>query len=392
MKLAIVSPVLPPSQSGQAIVLYRLLDGADPDRYILISPTNYNRAIDGIDECSQKLPGKYYHIPHSHHRFVPWLLKMNYYRIGLINEIYLKPRINQLVKIFQIEKCTHVIACTADLFDPYCAYMASKKINIPFFLYAFDDYIQQWTNKYYHYFAEKIGPSIIKNAKEIIVPNNHLKSVYDTNYGVNAKTIHNPVNLSDYTGVSLPELVYSFESEINIVYTGAIYGAQTDALNRLLNAISKTKDKNIRLHLFSPNPWEPVKYNEFVIYHNSLPLSQMADVQMSAHILFLPLAFKSEYPQSLINTSSPGKMGEYLASGRPILVHAPQDSFVSRYFKKFKCGSVVDSVDVNALTKEIRRIISDEDYRQGMMKNARMHAAIDFDLNKIKEQFFKIFS
>jgi len=392
MKLAIVSPVLPPSQSGQAIVLYRLLDGADPDRYILISPTNYNDALDGIDECSQKLPGKYYCIPHSHHRFVHWLLKMNYYRIGLINEIYLKPRINQLVKIFQTEKCTHVIACTADLFDSYCAYMASKKVNIPFFLYAFDDYIQQWTNKYDHYFAEKIGPSIIKNAKEIIVPNNHLKSFYDTNYGVNAKTIHNPVNLSDYTGVSLPELVYSFESEINIVYTGAIYGAQTDALNRLLDAISKTKDKNIRLYLFSPNPWEPVKYDEFVIYHNSLPLSQMADVQMSAHILFLPLAFKSEYPQSLINTSSPGKMGEYLASGRPILVHAPQDSFVSRYFKKYKCGSVVDSVDVNALTKEIERIIRDKDYRQGIMKNARMCAMIDFDLNKIKEQFFKIFS
>ncbi|MFA5294478.1 MAG: glycosyltransferase [Methanoregulaceae archaeon] len=392
MKLAIVSPVLPPSQSGQAIVLYRLLEGTDPDRYILISPTNYNHAIYGIDDCSQKLPGRYYHIPHSHHKLVSWLLRMNYYGIGLINEIYLKTRINHLIKIFQTEKCTHVIACTADLFDPYCAYMASKKINIPFFLYAFDDYIQQWTNKYYHDFAEKTGPSIIKNAKEIIAPNNHLKSFYDTNYGVNAKTIHNPVNLSEYAGKSLPELGYSFKSEINIIFTGAIYGAQMDALNRLLDAISKINEKNIRLHLFSPNHWEPVKCDEFVIYHNPLPLSQMADVQMSAHILFLPLAFKSEYPDSLINTSSPGKMGEYLASGRPILVHAPQDSFVSWYFKKYKCGSVVDSVDVNELTKEIERLIRDVDYRQGIMKNARMRAVIDFDLTKIREQFFSIFS
>jgi len=392
MKLAIVSPVLPPSQSGQAIVLYRLLDGVDPDRYILISSTNYNHAIDGIDKCSQKLPGKYYHIPHFHHRFVPWILRINYYRIGLINEIYLKPRINQLIKIFKTEKCTHVIACTADLFDPYCAYMASKKVNIPFYLYSFDDYIQQWTNKFDHYFAEKVGPSIIKNAKKPIVPNNHLKSFYDTNYGVNTKIIHNPVNLSDYTSASLPELIYSFDSEINIVYTGAIYGAQMDTLNRLLDAISKTKGKNIRLHLFSPNHWEPVKHAEFVIHHNSLPLSRMAEVQMSAHILFLPLAFRSEIPRSLINTSAPGKIGEYLASGRPILVNTPPDSFVTWYFKKYKCGSVVDSEDVNALTKEITRIISDDGYRQGIIKNARIRATIDFDLNKIREQFFKIFS
>ena len=40
-KTAIVSHVLPPSPSGQAVVLYRLLEGMPPDRYCLISRERY---------------------------------------------------------------------------------------------------------------------------------------------------------------------------------------------------------------------------------------------------------------------------------------------------------------------------------------------------------------
>lgn len=390
MKIAIVSPVLPPSLSGQAIVLYRLLDNIDPNCYIMIS-SNITDELSESMENSPKLLGKSYFVPYPHTILISWLLKLNYIHIGKLIEEYLIFRINLLKKTFQNENCTHIIACTADLFDPYCAYLAAKKLNIPFFFYAFDDYINQWKNEYERFFAKKNAASIITNAKNIIVPNEYLKSYYDTNFDVNCKVIHNPVNLSQYVGSSNRDMNFSSDSEIKIVYTGSIYGAQIDSINRLLDAIAQLKIKNVRLHVYSPQIWNPDSNNEYFVHHSQLPLSQMTNIQKNAHILFLPLAFNSKYSKNLINTSSPGKMGEYLASGRPILVHAPSDSFVTWYFKEYDCGCVVDSISNYKLGCAIKNIILNKDYREKIISNARNRAIIDFDLNKIKHDFFKLF-
>ena len=78
----------------------------------------------------------------------------------------------------------------------------------------------------------------------------------------------------------------------------------------------------------------------------------MPGIQRNADILFLPLAFNSPYPE-IIKTSSPGEIGEYLAGKKPILVHAPSDSFISWYFRKYNCGCVVDDDDSEKLAAAI---------------------------------------
>jgi hypothetical protein len=103
-------------------------------------------------------------------------------------------------------------------------------------------------------------------------------------------------------------------------------------------------------------------------------------------MLFLPLAFRSEI-QEVIRTSAPGKMGEYLAVGRPVLVHAPEESFVSWYFRSNRCGLVVSVDDSRLLAMELGRLLGLPDVRAEFGKQARKVADRDFGLEKNRELF-----
>src|SRR5439155_16530435 len=116
-----------------------------------------------------------------------------------------------------------------------------------------------------------------------------------------------------------------------------------------------------------------------VVVNGHVPVEEALRLQQSADVLFLPLAFQSPYPQ-IIRTSAPGKLGEYLASGRPILAHAPADSFVSWYLREHGCGLVVDREDPDALAAAIARLDAEEGLRRELAARALERVRADFAL------------
>jgi glycosyltransferase involved in cell wall biosynthesis len=112
----------------------------------------------------------------------------------------------------------------------------------------------------------------------------------------------------------------------------------------------------------------------------------MPALQQRADVLFLPLALQSDYPE-LVRTAAPGKMAEYLAAGRPILVHAPPDSFLASYFRDHQCGIVVDRDDPAALAAALESILSDSALRARLRARAWQRAEADFDLGNARRQF-----
>lgn len=394
MKFAIITPIAPPSQSGQAIVLFRLLKDLNPEDYIIISPQDYSKSERGSDISStHKLQGKYFYLPSLSKSFLRLLLRLNKIRLSAFIRIYLKYRTNKIIKILMAERCTGVIGCTADLIDPYCSFHASKKISVPFIFYTFDDYIDQWTNPTFFYFSKNFGPEILKGANKVIVPNEFLKKYYLENFEIISEVIHNPVNINDYAEIKSEKNDNKGKKLINIVYTGAIYGAQMDAFENFLNAIELLNNEKIIVSLYSNQQCQ-----DFILKHNSPNIfcrgyqhsSLIPGIQKDADILFLPLAFNSEFSHNLVNTSSPGKMGEYLAAGRPILVHAPHDSFVNWYFRTHDCGFVVGENSSEVLANKIVELISNSTLREHLSKSSFQRAKEDFDEDIIKNKFYAI--
>ena len=110
------------------------------------------------------------------------------------------------------------------------------------------------------------------------------------------------------------------KSNIKIIYTGDVYLANFGCFRNLIQAMKLLEEYPLELHIFTTRLPEQLK-NEGIesdktFIHPHLPYDEILEQQRMSDILFLPLAFETPIPE-IIRTSAPGKLGEYLASGRP---------------------------------------------------------------------------
>jgi glycosyltransferase involved in cell wall biosynthesis len=389
-KIALLSHILPPSPSGQAMVLYRLFNSLSPSRYCLISRENYNVTSHEV-ASSKRLSTAYYHLnPVSQ---VPMLRipKLHIFStiINVLWTIYNRAR--QIRRILQEEQCNILIACTGDLYDLPAGYLASKKWKIPFIAYMFDDYAYQWTG-FFRSIAKLLEPIVVKGASAVIAPNEYMQEEYRKRYGIDCTVIHNPSPMPDLDDLDGGDEVFR-NDETNIVYTGAVYHAHYDAFQNLITCLDRLEGENVKLHIYTAQAESELKEHGIcgpnVICHSHISESEVLRVLRQADILFLPLAFNSPIPE-VIKTSAPGKTGEYLSVGRPILVHAPRDTFVSWYFRENHCGVVVDKNDQVQLSKTIRKLLSHKELQTELSTNARNAAARDFSIEKMQAIFCEL--
>jgi glycosyltransferase involved in cell wall biosynthesis len=305
----------------------------------------------------------------------------------------IRARARRIAEIVEREKCRAIVACSGDLEDLPAAWLASRRTSVPFYAYYFDYYSHQFVAPEKRVLARLVEPRFIRRAAGIITTNEILTDDLRTRYGVDSTVLHLPVDLEEYerlvSGCAEDE---SNNDEVSIVYTGAIYDAHFDAFRNLLRAIETLKGKKITVHIYAAQDPRELAANGIdgpVVLHNHRPNSEMPCVQRRADILFLALAFNSPYP-AIVRTAAPSKLAEYLASGRPILCHAPRDSFISWYFRKHECGVVVDEDDPARLAKGIELILSDARLCERLIANAYECARTDFNIARSRAAFFQL--
>jgi glycosyltransferase involved in cell wall biosynthesis len=300
-------------------------------------------------------------------------------------------RARQISRILRHEKPEAIVSCSGDPYDLPAGFLASRWTGIRFYAYLFDDYLHQWSNLLDRRFAEKWERILMEGGERVIVPNEFLAEAYADRYGIKPTVIHNPSEQLEID--SGPDESWPADpGKISIIYTGAIYHAHYNAFQNLLAAIRRMKEPEFRLHLYtsqSPLDLERQNIQGPVDIHPHLPISRAAQIQQRADILFLPLAFDSPFPE-IIRTAAPGKMGEYLSSGRPILVHAPLDSFVSWYFRKNACGFLVEQNDPTALVHALQHLVKEASLREALVRNALLCAKRDFGLRRARTEFLKV--
>lgn len=343
-----------------------------------------------------KLPGNYRYLATPFgfsrgNRFGMWILRE---RLNLMLGIIQHAR--RIARIVKQEKCDAIVACTGDVTLIPAAYLASRYLNIPYYAYVFDHYsYREWRFQADVFWARLLEPRLMKTAAAVITTNDVLGDDLRQRFGIDALVIHNALDISVYQAREVQASPGT--TEIKITYTGDVYEAHYDAFRNLIAAISQLARPEIKLHLYTDRPIslltnENITANDVdtpVVRHPHLTLDEMPSIQMQSDVLFLALAFDSPYPD-LVRTSATTKLGEYMAAGRPILVHAPLDSFVSLYVRRYDCGVVVDVNETACLAEAIDRILSDEELRQRITANARERAQADFDIVKARTRFAEV--
>jgi glycosyltransferase involved in cell wall biosynthesis len=374
------------------MMLYRLLKGVSPDDYCLITLEDEKGDYQG--SYSRKLPGKYVYLPNEFEF-------RRGYRFGLaevrrVVNIFVTLLLNIAVRAVRIarvvrrEGCGAVVGCSGGPDFAYlpASFLASRLAGVPFYVYLFDDYATQWTSGLVRLIARRLEPLMMKRADGIVAHSEFLREDLIQRYGVESIVIHNPCDLSDYE-TALETEAGGRNGEVRIVFTGSLSEGQFGALLNLVKAIELLGRTDLKLHLYtaqSPDFWGEQGLRGPVSYHGDQSAFAMPRVQRQADLLFLPLAFDTPYP-ALIKTAAPAKTGEYLASRRPILVHAPPDSFLAWYFRRHECGLVVDEDDPAKLAEALERILSDDALAQRLAANARRRALTDFSTQAARAKF-----
>ena len=394
MKFALISHKVPPAGTGQSLVIYRMLRDMDPESYCLVSTEQHNADEPG-EGPSTMLQCRYHYLPPSFRFERGYRFGLRTLREGVNIPLVVFDQRCRIADIVKREGCGAVVACTGDVTILPAGYLASRAAGVPFYAYLFDHYsYREWDDPVKAFWARRFEPFIMKGAAGIIAPNEILRDDIRKRFGVEAAVIHNSFDITPYETDALDANIRNPSDEVNIVYTGAVYEAHFGAFRNLMAAIGKLGHRRVRLHLYTNQPDETLERENIrgpIVHHAERSMTEMPRIQMEADILFLPLAFDSPYPD-LVRTSATTKLGEYLAARRPVLVHAPRDSFVSWYFREHDCGVVVDEDDPAQLAKGIELILGDAQLCQRMIANAYERARTDFSISASRAAFAQLLS
>src|SRR5512142_1221464 len=107
MKIAFVSHVLPPSWSGQSVMIGRIFRAVVPDEYCLISTENYQ---DKKNQTTDHLPGRYYVLPQE-----PKVIGSGSRWILTLLRAFLRGQ--NIARIVKQEKSITIVAASGNLID-----------------------------------------------------------------------------------------------------------------------------------------------------------------------------------------------------------------------------------------------------------------------------------
>lgn len=250
-------------------------------------------------------------------------------------------------------------------------WLAARRLRLPYVIYLYDLYRGNNISGILGLLAKFLERPILTNAQKVILTNEGTEDYYRRRYGskISTAVVHNSTFSDAYEKFRQP---YAPQPPYRIIFTGHVYWPQEESVLNIIKAMKQLSDLPLTLDMYIPVP--PPRIREAIIGHDNITLSSanqddMPRIQNQATLLFLPLSWNTPSPD-IIATATPGKFTDYLASGRPMLIHAPDYAYVSRYAREHDLGIVVDQNDVGQLAKTIRRFLANPAVGQEYIRNS----------------------
>jgi len=391
-KILVITIWAPPMIGGPKN-LYNLFSRFPRDSYVILTSAN---AIDPLSAATGSwLPGKYVYFDRKEGdrpsaeessagerdrvslkgRMCILIQRIPLFGNALLDAMSLLlnlPRITRLArKVIREERITRLLGISDGGLALLGTYLIHKISGLSYSLFLFDLYRGNRLTCFTRAVARILEPRLIRNAEMVIVTNEGTGEYLRRRYGdsFRLEIVHNSAFPEDFGSLRMPP---SGEPPHKILFTGNVNWAQEGAVLNMIRAMDLLRDLPVEFVLYCPQSTASIR-NAVIGRPNvrltSASQSEMPRVQCEADLLFLPLAWGTDAPD-IIATASPGKFTDYLASGRPMLVHAPDYSYVARYSMKHGVGIVVDQNDVGALAGTVREFLRDPSRGSRYVENA----------------------
>lgn len=210
---------------------------------------------------------------------------------------------------------------------------------------------------------------------------------YNRRYHKNFITFHNPLNIRFWK--QHQKTNYELSTSITILYAGRIgLGIQSslEITAKAIQLVNKQLHTSIKFLLqTSEKPiwidnYSCVEYRQIVSY-NLLP-----KIFSEADFLLLPYDFSNESLQ-YIQYSMPTKAPEYMISGTPIILFAPESTAVVKYAAEYGWAQIVTKKKTEELVTAMINLVQNKSLRESIGQKAKMVAEEKHNSINVSNEF-----
>lgn len=250
------------------------------------------------------------------------------------------------------------------------AWQASRRLNLPLYVHLHD----MWQESYRgtRAYVERSAAwwyerRLLRDARRIFTITEDARKHYLKKLGIDSFVLQHSIPETDLASFSAT-LASGAKPRV-VHFAGYIYPSMNeDALVNVVQALNFCKN-DVIFECYTQSEVQLLASVGIGGPRVRVAFVQRRDVmiaQRKADLVILPLAFRSTNPLE-IRTVFPTKLLEYLVCGRPILVHAPADSWVSRNARRDGWGEVVDTPDPRLLASSIDRLLAEPQRQESLV-------------------------
>ncbi|NLT05431.1 MAG: glycosyltransferase family 4 protein [Solirubrobacterales bacterium] len=240
-------------------------------------------------------------------------------------------------------------------FSQIAATVAARLTGLPLVVFVFDLWEENAYSGVERATARLLESRILCKAAAVVVFCEAAAEHYRVKHGISADVLQIPL-ARDSTPDPDPPRPLGAAEEVEVFVAGALYWAQEDAVRRLAAAVHAAPE--LRLTVVGDRGELERRGLHADRVEERLAGGAFQERLERADTIALGLSLHSPHPD-IVRTATPARLVDYMASGRPLLVHAPGDSHVARYARAEDFAEVVDADDVDEVTAGLRRLVAD---------------------------------
>ncbi len=291
----------------------------------------------------------------------------------------------QIRKLIRKFNCGSILAIYPELYVVEASRMVARELNVPLMIYLHDTIAEVSQGKPQEKEIRKFQDLIFSEPHLFFSMSDGLRDLLQNKYGLKSTALPHC-----YPGVSnFVAEEFQVSGQRKALYSGSIYSINKESIIRTARAavdcgfqITCTLPEAAKVLIRSGIPFEKVSVRYCVDSKDYLELLKSHDA------LFMGLSWPDETTMHSdeLATIFPTKTPEYLATGKPIIVHAPSDYYLSRFFDTNRCGILVSDRSHESLTKAWSTILTDRK-RMEFIRSQAGSAISQFSSERVRNIF-----
>jgi|SRR5665648_58009 len=411
------------NDTGGGITLTNLFHGWDRDK-LAVACSGY-LLHDNIDT---EVCNTYYQLGHKEHK---WLFPFNYmqrkYYSGHLkfdrkriqnltiskSRLRVKLIMNYFIPFLEFIGFSHIISKTElspefcnwmKAYNPDILYMQATSRSAVLFCIAVHNYLKKplifhmmddwpstistnglfkkyWQKKIDHEFRD-----LLNRAAVLMSISEEMLKEYKIRYNKDFIPFHNTIDIDFWQRYQRNN--YELNESPTILYAGRIGLGIEKSLELVAKAIQRVNEElEISIKFILQVQEKPlwVKNYKSVVYNNFVSYNDLPKKFSETDFLLLPYDF-SPLSIKYIRYSMPTKVPEYMVSGTPIIIFAPEVTAIVKYANRYEWAKVITENNISAIYGAIKQLIENKELRQQLGQNAikvaeNHHNSINVSIN-----------